>query len=316
MKYASIDIGTNTLRLLVAEAKVGRGINPLVYKRAITRLGGAYTVEGGIDAASAARSVEALADFRRIIDEHGVTEVMATATSVIRRAVNKDRFLDEVFKRTGIAIRVISGDEEARLSLSGVLSVIDERGGKMAVIDIGGGSTEFVFTEDEAVKGAWSMEMGVVHLSEKYLKTDPPTVEELKGLESSVRSVIEDLKAGMESAGVEPSKYCGTRGATLVGTAGTITTLAAMDLGLESYDRERINNHTLSKEKVRSLYSYLAGLKLKERQRVLSLEKGREDLIIPGSAIALETMEAFGFGELKVSDAGLLEGIILERLKA
>lgn len=315
MKYASIDIGTNTLRLLIAEASGNKGIRPLVYKRAITRLGGGYSVEKGIDPASAERSLRALEDFRRIIGENGADETLATATSVVRRAVNREWFIAEVLRRTGIGIKVISGDEEARLSLLGVLSVLDVVEGKKAVIDIGGGSTEFIFTDGDALKGAWSMEMGVVHLTEKHLKSDPPRPAELKGLEEEVRGVINTLRGLMDEAGADFKGYSGRRGSTLVGTAGTITTLAAMDQGLDVYDRERINNYTLTKEKVRSIYSYLCGLKLAERERVLSLEKGREDLIIPGSAIVLETMEAFGFDEMKVSDAGLLEGIIIRRLK-
>ena len=315
MKYASIDIGTNTLRLLIAEAAPGGGMKPLVYKRAITRLGGGYSAENGIDPASAERSLEALEGFRRIIDENGVAETLATATSVVRRAVNRERFTDEVLRKTGIAVRVISGDEEARLSLLGVLSVIEDGSRRKAVFDIGGGSTEFIFTEGDELKGAWSMEMGVVHLTERHLKSDPPARAELKGLEEEVRGVIGSLKRLMDTSVVDRGLYRADRGAVLVGTAGTITTLAALAQGLEVYDRQRINNYTLTKEKVRSMYSYLAGLKLREREQVLSLEKGREDLIIPGSAIALETMEAFGFEELKVSDAGLLEGIILDRLK-
>lgn len=316
MKYASIDIGTNTLRLLIAEAGTNGGIRPLVYKRAITRLGGGYSVESGIDPASALRTFRALEDFKKIIVENGAAEVLATATSVVRRAVNRGWFIEEVLKRTGIGIRVISGDEEARLSLLGVLSVIEDGWSKKTVMDIGGGSTEFIFTDGGILKGAWSMEMGVVHLTEKYLKSDPPAPGELKGLEDSVRGVIGELKGLMDKGGVDPDGYSGQYGGTLVGTAGTITTLAAMGQNLDVYDRERINNYTLTKEKVRSMYAYLAGLKLKERELVLSLEKGREDLIIPGTAIVLQTMEAFGFDAMKVSDAGLLEGILLQRLKA
>lgn len=316
MKYASIDIGTNTLRLLIAEAGTNRGIRPLIYKRAITRLGGDYREEYGIAPASAERTFKALEDFKKTISGNGAAEVLATATSVVRRAVNREWFLAEALKRTGIGIRVIQGDEEARLSLLGVLSVIEGSSGKKAVIDIGGGSTEFIFTEGDELRGAWSMEMGVVHLTEKHLRSDPPGASELKGLEDEVKGFIGRLEALMEKGGVDRRDYSRAKGAVLVGTAGTITTLAAMDQDLQEYDRERINNYTLTKEKVLGMYRRLASLKLKEREKVLSLEKGREDLIIPGSAITLQTMEAFGFDEIKVSDAGLLEGIILQRLKA
>lgn len=316
MKYASIDIGTNTLRLLIAEAGADGSLKPLIYKRGITRLGGGYTEDKGIDKASAERTFAALEDFKRVISENNVADVLATATSVVRRARNRDWFLSEVSKRAGIRVAVISGDEEARLSLLGVLSVIDGGSGKRVVMDIGGGSTEFIFTEGTEIKGAWSMEMGVVHLTEAHLKGDPPTHQELETLEGEIKGVIEELKKLMAKGVVDPIEYSGAKGAEFVGTAGTITTLAALDQNLDVYDRRRINNYTLKKARVRQMYEYLSGLKLNEREKILTLEKGREDLIIPGSAITLLTMDAFGFDDMKVSDAGLLEGIILKRIKA
>ncbi len=314
MRYASIDIGTNTLRLLIADEEAG-GLKPLIYKRAITRLGGKYTAPSGIDKESAERTFKALENFKKIISENNVNDVLAFATSVVRRARNRDWFIEEVFGRTGIRVSVISGTEEARLSLLGVLSVMGDKGGKKLVIDIGGGSTEFIFTDGSVIAGAFSMEMGVVHLTEEYLKTDPPSEGELKTLEDGIKGVITELKALMKKDSIDPVEYSGKKGAAFVGTAGTITTLAALDQNLEVYDRERINNYTIPKARVRQMYRLLAGLKLKEREKILTLEKGREDLIIPGSAITLLTMESFGFDEIKVSDAGLLEGIILKRIR-
>ncbi|MBI1911687.1 MAG: Ppx/GppA family phosphatase [Deltaproteobacteria bacterium] len=313
MKYASIDIGTNTLRLLIAEPD-GAKLKPLIYKRAITRLGGSYTEEGGIDKLSAKRTVDALVDFKKIISENKITEVTAVATSVVRRAANRQWFLDEVKKKAGIEISVISGDEEARLSLLGVLSVIEDKSEKQVVIDIGGGSTEFIFTTGLEMHGAWSMEMGVVHLTENHLKSDPPKKTELQALEKEIERVISELKGLMLRGGIYPEDYSSRRGATFIGTAGTITTLAAMDQNLEVYDRDRINNYRLSKKRIQEIYEYLVSLTIKERSEVLTLEKGREDLIIPGSAITLFVMDSFGFDEIKVSDAGLLEGIILNRI--
>ena len=296
MRYASIDIGTNTLRLLVAELD-NDGLRPVFYKRKITRLGGGYD------------------EFRRHIDDAGVSTVMAFATSVVRRAKNSAWFTEEVRKKTGIEITVIHGGEEARLSLMGVLSVIDERQGKKLVIDVGGGSTEFIATIGPEMAGGWSMELGVVHLTEKYLNGDPPSASELKAMEDEIKGVIEDLRGRMLGDGIDPLDFSGKRGASFVGTAGTITTLAAIDQDLEVYDRAKINNYTLSRKRIAELYGRLCSMTLGERQTVLSLEKGREDLIVPGSAITLLAMEAFGFDEAKVSDAGLLEGIMLDRVK-
>jgi exopolyphosphatase/guanosine-5'-triphosphate,3'-diphosphate pyrophosphatase len=168
VKYASLDIGTNTFRLLIAEVD-GAALKPLLYKRAITRLGGNFT-DAGIDVKAAERAFSALTDFRKIISENGVDKVYAAATSVVRRARNRDWFLSEVYKRTGFKLDVISGDEEARLSLLGVMNVIRDSRDRRLVMDIGGGSTEFITTKGGAIRGAWSMEMGVVHLTEKFLK--------------------------------------------------------------------------------------------------------------------------------------------------
>lgn len=314
MRYASIDIGTNTLRLLVAESD-GKRLSPIVYKRTITRLGGGYTESCGIDAASAERTLVALEAFKSIIDGSGVSATLAFATSVVRRAVNRDWFKDEVFRRTGIEVTVISGDEEARLSLLGVLSVIDDPGKRSFVMDIGGGSTEFISSADGGIEGAWSMEMGVVHLTEKYLLNDPPSKDDLASIETEVMTVLRDLKGRMVRDGVVPARYSGAKGALLIGTAGTITTLASIDQDLIAYDKARINNYSLGRGAVERIYGRLIGMTLRQREEFLSLERGREDLIIPGTLITLLVMEFFGFDDIKVSDAGLLEGIILGRAR-
>ncbi len=201
----------------------------------------------------------------------------------------------------------MSGIEEARLSLLGVLSVI-EGDGPALVVDIGGGSTEFIAAATGEVAGAWSMEMGVVHLTEDHINSDPPLAEELRGMEGEIEAVIESLKGAMREEGDG-----GEGGTTLIGTAGTITTLAAIDMALDSYDREKINNYILTRTAVEKIYRELSAMTMKERGEVLSLEKGREDLIVPGAAIVLRTMDSFGFESMRVSDAGLLEGVIIDR---
>jgi exopolyphosphatase/guanosine-5'-triphosphate,3'-diphosphate pyrophosphatase len=213
-------------------------------------------------------------------------------------------------------ISVIGGTEEARLSVLGVLSVIGGGdGGTRFVVDIGGGSTEFILTRGSEVVGTWSMDMGVVHLTEDHLKNDPPGKKELKAMEEEISKVISELKETMRkdigvSLGTVPDRTVPDR-TVLVGTAGTITTLAALDQDLGTYDPDKINNYTLTRAAVTGMYERLSTLKLSEREKILTLEKGREDLIIPGSAIVLSVMDSFGFDTMKVSDAGLLEGLIL-----
>lgn len=314
VRYASVDVGTNTLRLLIAEPS-GRDLRTLAYRRKITRLGGGYTEEAGISREAAERTFTALREFKDEIDSAGAEVVVAFATSVVRRAVNRAWFIDEARRRTGLDVAVITGNEEARLSLLGVLSVLDGVGGKKLVMDIGGGSTEFIASSGGAELGAWSMELGVVHLTEKYLRSDPPAESELALVAGEALKTINDLKGRMRADGVDPGEFSGVCGAEFVGTAGTITTLASIDQDLKEYDRSRINRHTLKKERIAEILRRLSGMRLKEREEVLSLEKGREDLIIPGTAITLLVMGSFGFDEVRVSDAGLLEGIMIDRLK-
>lgn len=314
--YASIDIGTNTLRLLVAESDNNK-LKPLIVKRIITRLGGDFREDVGIAETSIERAVDALKIFANIIKEQDVKDVFATATSVVRRAKNKDKFIQRVFDETGIKINIISGDEEAGLSLLGVLSVVDSKNKKCLVIDIGGGSTEFIAVDegqDAKMLGAWSMEMGVVHLTEEHLKSDPPAKHELNAMEDEINGVIANLKDLMNRD--LPSACSPLPFASFVGTAGTITTLAAIDQNLETYAPEKINNYVLEYDAVKRIYNHLSSIPLKERQKILSLEKGREDLIIPGAAIVLKTMETFGFDSITVSDAGLLEGILINTVRS
>lgn len=313
MKCAAIDIGTNTLRLLVAEVTPEGVLRPRCYERAITRLGGGYTDSAGIDPESAERAIRALGAFAEVIKAEGAELTGCVATSVVRRAVNKASFLSDVKARTGIEITVIPGAVEAGLSLKGVSSVIDTLGRDLLVIDIGGGSTEFMLKAADAAENeealAWSMEMGVVHLTEKYLKSDPPESGELKAMGLEITKTVDKLSALM---GPElSSRYSGGGGAMLAGTAGTITTLAAIDQDLEVYDRDRINNYELTLGRIEEIYGHLTALTLAERGAILSLEKGREDLIIPGIAITLEVMARMGFGSIRASDAGLLEGLLL-----
>lgn len=301
---ASIDIGTNTLRLLIAETN-NKKLQPFFLQRIITRLGGDYKEDIGISPAAEERTINALGVFAEKIKEYDIKEIKAVATSVVRRAKNKKKFLKNVLEKTGLNVRVITGDEEARLSLLGVLSVIGNGNKKCLVVDIGGGSTEFIKADAGKMIGAWSMEMGVVHLTENYLKTDPPTHNELDAMENEINGTIEDLKGLIKKDDFLSS-------AVFIGTAGTITTLAAIDMGLEKYNAEKINNYILSCRAVKKIYRHLSSLSLKQREEILSLEKGREDIIIPGAAIVLKAMEGFGFDKMTVSDAGLLEGILLD----
>ncbi len=309
MRLASIDIGSNTLRLLVAEVDHEGRTKDVARGRRITRLGGGFTEKEGLTEDAITRTIVALKEFKAIADRNGADQILSVATSVVRRAKNREAFLGRVKEETGIDARVIDGTEEAHLSVEGVLSVVSSEKEDILVVDIGGGSTEFVYCRKKRILKSISIEnMGVVHLAEGFMRSDPPDREELEGLEKKVEGFVQGVKEAL--SGFFSAERC-----ELCGTAGTVTTLASIAQGLEVYQPERINNHILTHEGVEDIYKRLSSMRLSERNKILSLEKGREDLIIPGTAIVLACMEAFGIYTMKVSDAGLLEGIIIDALK-
>ncbi|MFQ5586161.1 MAG: exopolyphosphatase [Thermodesulfobacteriota bacterium] len=314
-RYASIDIGTNTVRLLIADVENDGTLTPVAVERAITRLGGGYREERGIAPDAIERTVNALNGFAGSIERYCIDGVHAVATSVVRRAKNRDDFTRRVRESAGIDIAVIGGDEEARLSTLGVLSILDDRRGRSFIVDIGGGSTEYIAVVGGEVAGTWSLEMGVVHLTERYLKGDPPEEGELREMEGEIDGNLEGLKGEIEAEGIDFSLYCGSAGARFIGTAGTVTTIAAIDQNLSRYTPERVNNYRIDRSRIEAHYHRLASQTLEERRAIPSLERGREDLIIAGASIVLETMKMFGFDEMTVSDSGLLEGILIDRVR-
>ena len=182
--------------------------------------------------------------------------------------------------------------------------------GRAIIFDIGGGSTEYIFTEDKKLVNSVGTDLGVVHLSERYITKDPVDEEELKALEKAIADKIKNVKDEINSSFLIPHS------ALLIGTAGTVTTLAALDLNLYPYDPKKINGYILKFENVKKLLDRLKKMPLKERRNIPALEKGREDLIIPGAVIVIKTMEIFGFDSMVVSDYGLREGIILAKMSS
>ncbi len=310
MKAASIDIGTNTLRLLVADVE-GGVVKPVFYDRKITRLGGAYDHDSGIHPDSAERTLAALAHFRELLNDNGVETVLPVATSVVRRAANMEWFVEEARTKYDLDIKVLTGEEEAKLTLKGVKSIFDKDPVRMTMVDIGGGSTEFVMTIGEELRAAYSLDMGVVHLTEKFLKSDPTEEREMILLEDAVEWHFRMLEEKIIHDKIHMPLYSKDKGGVLVGTAGTVTTLAAIIQELPAYDREKVNNFELNYWEVEECYHTLLEMPISEREKVLSLEKGREDLIIAGTAIVLKAMKFFDSPTMVVSDSGLLEGVLL-----
>ena len=296
---AAIDLGTNTARLLIGFTEPSRSIRPVVVKRRITRLGGGFTREEGISPDAKERSISALTDFAEEIKKHGVARVRAVATSAVRDAVNGKSICEEILGRTGIRLEVIDSREEGLLTLQGVLSGLDDSSSDLLVFDIGGGSTEYTLTLDGKPLFTDSLPLGVVRLTEGK-----------KGVESMGEKISRELAALANRLEKEGFLRLLER-VTLVGTAGTATTLAAISMKMTDYNYRLVNNYTLSLREIRDIYALLMPMTPGERLLVPGLEKGREDLIIAGILVTLKTMETFGFAHLKVSDFGLLEGVLL-----
>jgi len=303
MVYSAIDVGSNTLRLLVAQAG-GGDLQPLRYDRVITRLGSGVKKTGRLDDSASASSIAALSDFSREISSSGSEKTRAVGTSALRDAENAGDFISRVRAATGIGIEVITGEEEARLTALGVLSSIGQPESFM-IADIGGGSTEIIYSQDGGLSpGHISEPIGAVNLLEAHLKSDPPSDDEILALKEHCQTAMKSIRSRM--AGVSRV------GAELFGTAGTASTLAAIDLGLEGYDAAKIHGHTISLDRLREMLEMLRKLPLEERARVRGLEPQRADLIIPGVTLTISLMETFGFLTITISDKGLLEGIVLD----
>lgn len=298
-RVAAIDFGTNTARLLVADRYPDGSFEHVRIEREIVRMGGGFSREEGLSADAIQRGLDCLTRFAGILDSYGVTAPRAVATSAVRDAANGRRFADLVQRRTGIALTVIDGGQEGALTLAGVSAGLDCRPDNLMVFDVGGGSTEYTLARTGKAVFIRSLPLGVVRLTEGKVSSAEMSVKIDKELARLIRE--------MTLSGISPPD----ERTLLVGTAGTATTLAAVSMKMDSYDYRRVHNSILSIEEVRRIYSLLLPLSLEERVAVPGLEKGREDLIIAGILITLHTMERFGFTTFKVSDYGLLEGLIV-----
>lgn len=295
---ASIDLGTNSARLLIGSVHPASGIRPLLVKRKITRLGGGFSKEFGLSREARRRSLAVLRDFAAEIQLHGVGQVRAVATSAVRDAVNGKDFIAEVLLKTGILLEVVDGREEGLLTLRGIFSGI-QSAGEVFVFDIGGGSTEYTLARDQASLFTKSLPLGVVRLTEGK--------KNITAMEDKIARELEALLADLVRAG-HPVRMAGTR---LIGTAGTPTTLAGIDLGVTEYAAGSVHGHVLSLDVIRNIYARILPLTPEQCLLVPGIEKGREDLILAGTLITLRTMERFGFEYLTVSESGLLEGLLL-----
>ena len=301
--FAAIDVGTNTVRLLVAEADAPGAYAVRHQAQAITRLGEGLEATGCLTAAAIGRTVAAVAEYAATSRRLGAVAVRAVATSAAREAVNREAFL-RAATAAGCPVEVVGPAEEARLTTLGALHLLPRPSARCVVMDIGGGSTEFTLAAGGAPQSSVSLPLGVVKLTERFLPEDPPPAEALAALAAHVRRTL--------ATGVPFQRELRT--AEAIGTAGTITTLAALELRLDPYDPHRVTGHRLTGGRIRELFGWLAGMPLAERQRLPGLEPGRADVIVAGACLLAEALAVLGFEALTVTDGGLREGILLDML--
>ena len=304
MRLATIDLGTNMVRLLVAETAPG-GWRPVERAQHVTRLGEGQAARGPLGAAPMARTRETVAAFVRRAEALGAARVRIAATSAVREASNRAAFVAELEAATGRAVEVLSGEDEARLTLLGVTRGLPSLRGSFVMLDIGGGSTELALARDGSLAAAVSLRLGVVSQAEGHPgdgRWDAAALTRLRG------------QIGAQLRAEVPEAIVAAGAAQLVGTAGTVSTLAALDLGLVEYDVERVQGHRLTRAAIEAILARLAALTNAARGGLPCLEPGRADVIVPGIAICLGAMARLGFDVLTVSDHGLREGILCEIL--
>ena len=305
MNLAAIDIGTNSTRLLISDHTNGE-VRTLIREMYITRLGKGIKESGVISEENELLTIKTLKRYKSLIDKFEVKKYLAVGTSGLRRAVNCSEFVNKVFKETAIEIEIISGSKEAEFSFNGAVRNLNfplniGTPQKILVMDIGGGSSEFVLGDkDSNIMLVNSIDLGCVRATEDYLHSDPPKEHEITRLNIAIEEKLE------QSLG-EFKKY---EDFIIFGLAGTISTLASISLNLKKYDMEKVNYHVLNIKKIINIFNDLCILTTEERKKVTGLEPKRADVILGGIAIVIKVLKYFKKDKIIVRENDILDGII------
>ena len=301
-RLAGVDIGTLTCRLLIADLSINQRLIEVRSERRILRLGEGVDQTKQLSVAAMDRVVQCLKEWQEMIAVSSVNAVAVVATSAVRDAENRDEFLDRVKREAGFEVELISGEEEARRTMLGIRSGLPIGVTDGLALDIGGGSTEFILDCPGQPPIVRSIDIGVVRLCERLIHHDPPTDGEVRQAREWVAREMKAAVAGMHSYHT----------ATFVGTAGTVTSLAAMAQKLSIYQPARIHNYRLQLDTIQDLEQTLLSLKKADRAGLPGLEKGREEVIAAGAIIIRTIMETLGMPSVLVSDLGLREGVLID----
>ncbi|HKE76731.1 MAG TPA: Ppx/GppA phosphatase family protein [Acidimicrobiales bacterium] len=295
----SIDIGTNSTRVLAARPAGDGTLETLERVNTITRLGQDVGRTGRLADEAIERTLACLRGYREVLDRHGVERVRVAATSASRDAGNREEFFAAVESVVGVRPELLSGDEEGRLSFLGATGDLDHGLGPFLIVDIGGGSTEFIVGTDR-VEGVMSVDVGCVRLAEKFIEHDPPLPEELTACISLADAYLDDVLREVPAA---------ADARALVGLAGTITNVAAVEIG--RYDRDLVHHFRLTREAAEDVFRTLATESHAQRIHNPGLEEARADVIVGGLCVLVAIFRRLGFAEMTVSETDILDGLAL-----
>lgn len=299
MRVAVVDMGTNSTRLLVAD--VDDGVNELERRSTVTRLGRGVDTTQQLATEAIEDVANAVGDYISVYEGLNPDAVSVLATSAVRDASNAGAFIAELRERYALDARILTGEEEARLTYLGAIAGREPADGTL-VIDIGGGSTEIVLGSDHEVSFHTSLQVGTVRHTERHIRSDPPTAPELETLAEDVRKLIFAELAAAEFFDINGG----------IAVAGTPTSLAAIDQQLDPYDPAKVHGYVLSLDAIQRMCSMLSGKTLEERLEVTGLHPGRAPTIVAGVVILIQAMRAFGLQRIEVSEHDILDGAALQ----
>jgi exopolyphosphatase/guanosine-5'-triphosphate,3'-diphosphate pyrophosphatase len=305
VRIGAVDIGTNSVRLLVADVDEKERLRTAHRMGEIARLGEGIDRTGVIDEAAAARTLECLERFVHEAEYSGASRIRVAGTNALRVARNGCEIAARFSERIGYPVEILTGEEEARLVFLAVLSGLSRPRGRSVVVDIGGGSTEIICGEAEDGVQLISLELGCVRLTERLVRSDPPSDAELESVRDHVLEVFADKLGSFQLGEVERA----------IGVGGTVTAFGALDLGLVKYDPSRIENHCLTRDRIASIAKQLCTIPLSQRRDLAGVSRGRADIIPAGAIILSELMNRFAVNGVYVSTRGLRYGLVLSEAR-
>jgi len=297
-RFATIDVGSNSVLVLVSE-RIKSSFVTILDSLQVCRLGEGLNQRGKFSEQAMVRTMTAICEFKRLADEYGASEIAAVGTMAMRSASNSEQFVSMVRSKCGVQIEVLTGQEEARFAYLGARDVIQDKRQRVVIIDVGGGSTEFIHGSGQEINRSYSLNVGALHLTEQFLRHDPPLAEEINSIKNYLSSVF---------AHIERQKNI-----RLVGVGGTITTLSAVNLRMRTYDPNLIHGSVLNRQDIESQIERFASMNREQRCKLPGLQANRAGIILAGAIVVEQVMDKMHKRNLVVSARGVRHGLMLDR---